>query len=195
MSKVFKISPAHLTIDMIEEIITGDFVLELSEESVALISRCREYLDDKITRVATPVYGVTTGFGALYNKSISHDQLSLLQKNLVMSHACGTGNEVSETVVKLMLLLKVHALSLGLSGVQVSTVRALLALFNKKQSSHGLSCTSSFLFLAHQLFGKRFIVFILDELTANDHGRENVIEPRNDQYPDQGSDKHTPHSG
>jgi len=132
MSKVFKISPAHLTIDMIEEIITGDFVLELSEESVALISRCREYLDDKITRVATPVYGVTTGFGALYNKSISHDQLSLLQKNLVMSHACGTGNEVSETVVKLMLLLKVHALSLGLSGVQVSTVRALLALFNKK---------------------------------------------------------------
>ncbi len=132
MSKVFRISPAPLTIDNIEEIITDDYILTLSEESVSLINKCRHYLDEKITKLSTPVYGVTTGFGALYNKTISHDQLSSLQKNLVMSHACGTGNEVSEKIVKLMLLLKAHALSLGLSGVQVSTVRFLLELFNRK---------------------------------------------------------------
>lgn len=132
MSKVFKISPAPLTIDKIEEIITGGYILELSEESVSLINKCRYYLDDKIKKLSTPVYGVTTGFGALYNKNISHDQLSSLQKNLVMSHACGTGPEVSETIVKLMLLLKAHALSLGLSGVQVSTVRFLIELFNRR---------------------------------------------------------------
>jgi histidine ammonia-lyase len=131
MSKTFFISPEPLSIDVIEEIITGDYTLELSYESAALIKKCREYLDTKILVQKEPIYGVTTGFGALYNKTISSDQLSALQQNLVMSHACGTGNEVSETIVKLMLLLKAHALSLGLSGVQVSTVRFLLELFNK----------------------------------------------------------------
>ena len=132
MSKRFKISPEPLTIDKIEEIITGDYQLELSAESAERIARCREYLDKKISEHSSPVYGVTTGFGALYNKTISHDQLSALQRNLVMSHACGTGNEVSEPIVKLMLLLKAHALSIGLSGVQTPTVQFLLDLFNNR---------------------------------------------------------------
>jgi histidine ammonia-lyase len=132
MSKVFKISPEPLSIDIIEEIIAGDYHLELSDEAVSRIRRCREYLDSKITEDSLPVYGVTTGFGALYNKTISHDQLSTLQRNLVMSHACGTGSEVSESIVRLMLLLKAHALSIGLSGVQESTVRFLLELYNKR---------------------------------------------------------------
>jgi histidine ammonia-lyase len=132
MSKRFQISPEPLTIDKIEEIITSDYQLELSAESAERIAKCREFLDNKISEHSSPVYGVTTGFGALYNKTISHDQLSALQRNLVMSHACGTGSEVGEAIVKLMLLLKAHALSIGLSGVQTGTVQFLLDLFNNR---------------------------------------------------------------
>ena len=132
MSKVFYISPKPLSIDIIEEIINGDYHLDISEESAELINRCRKYLDARLMNNIAPVYGVTTGFGALYNKTISNDQLNTLQKNLVMSHACGTGQEIDEEIVKLMLLLKIHALSLGYSGVQEETVRMLAGLFNNK---------------------------------------------------------------
>jgi histidine ammonia-lyase len=132
MSKVFYISPEPLSIDVIEEIINGGYHLDISEESAGLINRCRKYLDARLMSNNAPVYGVTTGFGALYNKTISHDQLSTLQRNLVMSHACGTGQEIDEEIIKLMLLLKIHALSLGYSGVQEETVRMLASLFNNK---------------------------------------------------------------
>jgi len=132
MNRVFNISPEPLTIDQIDDIVKGSDALDLSEESVNLINRCRDYLDKKLENQETPVYGVTTGFGALYNKTISNDQLNQLQKNLVMSHACGTGQEIREGIVRLMLFLKVHALSLGYSGVQEATVRILIEMYNRE---------------------------------------------------------------
>ena len=132
MNRVFSISPKPLTIDQIEAVLDDTSTLDLSDESVNLINRCRDYLDRKLENHDSPVYGVTTGFGALYNKTISRDQLSQLQKNLVMSHACGTGSEVSGIIVRLMLLLKAHALSLGYSGVQEITVRSLLEMYNRE---------------------------------------------------------------
>jgi histidine ammonia-lyase len=131
MNRIFTISPEPLTIDQAEEIVKGSVTLEMSEESVNLINRCRDYLDRKLETHDSPVYGVTTGFGALYNKTISGDQLSQLQKNLVMSHACGAGQEVRKSIVKLMLFLKAHALSLGYSGVQAATVNILLEMHNR----------------------------------------------------------------
>ena len=77
-----------------------------------------------------PIYGITTGFGSLCNISIDKDQLSQLQKNLVMSHACGTGERVPAEIVKLMLLLKIQSLSYGNSGVQLETVQRLVDFFN-----------------------------------------------------------------
>ena len=77
-----------------------------------------------------PIYGVTTGFGSLCNISISKEQLSQLQKNLVMSHACGLGEEVPHEVVKLMLLNKIQSLSYGHSGTQLVTVQRLVDFFN-----------------------------------------------------------------
>ncbi len=105
--------------------------LSLSEESVNLITLCRNYLDKKLENNTSPIYGITTGFGSLHNKTISKDQLNKLQENLVMSHACGTGPVVREEIVRLMLLLKIHALSLGKSGVQVATVQRLMDFFNE----------------------------------------------------------------
>lgn len=127
---VHHISPERLTIGRVGQIISEGMTLALSDESRHLIERCRRYLDDKMKSQTEPIYGITTGFGSLCNISIGHDQLSQLQKNLVMSHACGTGERVPSEVVRLMLLLKIQSLSYGNSGVQLATVERLIDLFN-----------------------------------------------------------------
>jgi histidine ammonia-lyase len=78
----------------------------------------------------TPIYGITTGFGSLCNTVISKKDLSQLQYNLVVSHACGFGEEVPQEIVKLMLLLKIQSLSYGNSGVQLATLERLVDFFN-----------------------------------------------------------------
>lgn len=77
-----------------------------------------------------PLYGITTGFGSLCNKNISSDELGTLQENLIKSHACSVGEEIRPVIIKLMMLFKAHALSLGHSGVQVITVQRILDFFN-----------------------------------------------------------------
>ncbi len=130
MTNIHYISQEPLTYELIESILSNPFRLELSEDARKRISFCRDYLDHKMKTEDKPIYGITTGFGSLCNKSISKDELSQLQRNLVMSHACSTGNEVEPEIVRLMLLLKAHALSLGHSGVQIETVQRILDFFN-----------------------------------------------------------------
>lgn len=128
--EVYKIGSGKLTYDLIERILNDGARLELSDEARAKIQKCRDYLDSKTDSEAAPIYGVTTGFGSLCNKHISRDELSTLQENLVKSHSCSVGTPVDKTVVKLMLLLKAHALSMGFSGVQVETVERILDFYN-----------------------------------------------------------------
>ena len=104
--------------------------MKLSEESVRRIQACRDYLDNKMKTQKEPIYGVTTGFGSLCNISVGADELSQLQKNLVMSHACGTGDEVDREIVKIIIFLKIQSLQYGVSGVQVATVQRLVDMFN-----------------------------------------------------------------
>lgn len=124
------ISPDLLTIEDLNRVVTGNYQLELSEEAVQRIQKCRDYLDRKMETQEEPIYGITTGFGSLCNISIAPNELSQLQKNLVMSHACGTGDEVPEEIVRLILLLKIQSLSYGYSGVQLLTVERLIAFYN-----------------------------------------------------------------
>ena len=128
--KIHKISSEHLSISQIAEIIKGNYRLELSEQARERIRHCREYLDNKISTDTKPVYGVTTGFGSLCNVSIGKDNLAQLQVNLIMSHACGTGDRVPNEIVKIMLLLKIQSLSYGYSGCKLDTVERLLDFFN-----------------------------------------------------------------
>ncbi len=128
---IHEISSAHLSIDCVEAILKESKKLALSEDAVKRIVRCREYLDNKMKSQKEPIYGVTTGFGSLCNISVGADELSQLQKNLMMSHACGTGERVPNEIVKLMLLLKVQSLSYGHSGVQLCTVQRLVDFFNE----------------------------------------------------------------
>lgn len=127
---VHKISPELLTLSQVDKILKEGMTLELSQESRERIVKCREYLDNKMKTQKEPIYGVTTGFGSLCNISISKEELSQLQKNLVMSHACGVGEEVPAEIVKIMLLNKIQSLSYGNSGVQLQTVERLIAFFN-----------------------------------------------------------------
>ena len=124
------ISSARLTLERIKEIIDNNEQLALSSESVAAIEKCRKYLDSKMEDIDRPIYGVTTGFGSLYNITIPAEDLSQLQHNLVMSHACGTGETVRPEIVKIMLLLKAQSLSYGHSGAQLVTVQRLVDMFN-----------------------------------------------------------------
>ena len=128
--KVYEIGSSQLTYDLIERILKDGAKLKLSEEAKKKIQHCRDFLDKKTDENTIPVYGVTTGFGSLCNKHISREELSTLQENLVKSHSCSVGTPVDTIVVKLMLLLKAHALSMGFSGVQVQTVERILDFYN-----------------------------------------------------------------
>jgi len=128
--EVHSISPKKLTYPIIEDILGNRKKLVLSEESVGLIQKSKAYLDRKISETDGPLYGINTGFGALCDIEVSKDDLSKLQENLVISHACNLGPEIPSDVVRLMLLLKAHALAKGNSAVQLITVQRILDLFN-----------------------------------------------------------------
>ncbi|MGD9929467.1 MAG: histidine ammonia-lyase [Mangrovibacterium sp.] len=129
--KIHEISPAPLTYDVIEEILEQRKKLVLSDESVQLIQKSKAFLDRKLAQTEEPIYGINTGFGALCDRKISKADLSKLQENLLVSHACNVGDEVPADVVRLMLLLKAHALAKGNSAVQLITVQRIVDLFNE----------------------------------------------------------------
>ena len=85
------ISSERLTIERVGQLLANKTPIALSAEACERITRCRDYLDSKMESQKEPIYGITTGFGSLCNISISADELGKLQNNLVMSHACGTG--------------------------------------------------------------------------------------------------------
>ena len=130
MSNVYAVGSGELTFEIIERILNENLKLELSPQAKLRIQKCRDYLDGKIASSDKPLYGITTGFGSLCNKTISPGELGILQENLIKSHACSVGEEIPPVIIKLMMLLKAHALSLGHSGVQVITVQRILDFFN-----------------------------------------------------------------
>ncbi len=185
MKKIHIISPEELSFEKIDIILKENYKLQLSDKSIHLINKCRNYLDEKMKNQKEPIYGITTGFGSLCNHSISENQLSQLQENLVMSHACGTGDFVPKQIVKIMMLLKVHALSLGHSGVQLITVQRIIDMFNNsvipvvfQQGSLGAS--GDLVPLAHlflPLIGKGEVFFEGKRQNAEDILRKFNWEP------------------
>lgn len=132
METTHYISSSTLTIEDIHQIVVENKKLALSEEAKVNIQKCRDYLDQKMDSNETAIYGINTGFGSLYNIKISQENLSQLQENLVKSHACGTGDEVPQEIVKIMLLLKIQSLSYGNSGVQLATTERLIDFYNNE---------------------------------------------------------------
>jgi len=104
--------------------------VSICDESKKLVVMARNFVDD-IVESEKAVYGINTGFGKLSDVPIEKQNVSLLQKNLLMSHACGAGEPFSNEIVRGMMVLRVNALVKGFSGVRLETLEKLLELLNK----------------------------------------------------------------
>ncbi|MBF4984693.1 aromatic amino acid lyase, partial [Nonlabens mediterrranea] len=128
-----QISSKLLSLEQLYNIIEQPVKLSLSTDAVERIEKCRAYLDNRFGgKDAAATYGINTGFGSLCNTHIGSGELQQLQHNLLMSHACGTGEEVSQEIVRMMLFLKIQSLSYGHSGVSRAVVERLIAFFNNE---------------------------------------------------------------
>src|SRR5690554_5114337 len=128
--KALILNHQEFTIDELFQFIHSGNKVQLGDKARNSVLKCRAYLDHKMENTEGNIYGINTGFGSLYDQSISNEKLAALQVNLVRSHACGTGTETPTSIIKTMLLLKAIGLHYGHSGVQVETVERLLFFFN-----------------------------------------------------------------
>ncbi len=119
--------PEHITIDTLAQGSPERIAIPAAAQQRIAVNRA--YLDE-ILRGGQTYYGINTGFGSLCNVRVQPDELALLQENLVCSHACGMGDEVPEEIVRLMLMLKVHGLGQGYSGVRNEIVQRLTDFYN-----------------------------------------------------------------
>lgn len=120
--------PEHISLDSFAGILPQ--TISLSEAALERVRRNRAFLDDKLKQGKVH-YGINTGFGSLCNVVVSPEDLSLLQENLVCSHACGMGDRVPQEVVRWMLLLKIKGLCGGYSGVRPLIVERLVDMYNR----------------------------------------------------------------
>lgn len=127
---MYTLSSKAFSLSDLKSLIFENKKIKLSEALVQSITDCRDYLDQKIASTSDPIYGINTGFGSLCDVKIDSDNLRILQENLVRSHACGAGDLVPKSIVKLMLLLKIKSLSFGHSGVHIDTVERLVSFYN-----------------------------------------------------------------
>lgn len=123
------IPPTGLTPPDIAAVARRDAPVELSAEALAAMTASRSIVDS-IERDGRPVYGVSTGFGALASTSVSAERRVELQHALIRSHAAGIGAPMPREVVRAMMLLRVRSLAMGYSGVRPLVAQALVDLLN-----------------------------------------------------------------
>ncbi|WP_040211943.1 histidine ammonia-lyase [Clostridium polynesiense] len=104
--------------------------IELSETAVKNINRSRCIVED-IVRNEKTVYGINTGFGKFSDVKISQEDCKDLQRNLILSHACGSGPLLSKEEVRTIMLLRINALAKGYSGISLNTLNTLIEMLNK----------------------------------------------------------------
>ncbi len=119
-----------LTLESVSQFISQRQTVIIDQAAIERIQRSHDYLIEKISEPGAVFYGINTGFGSLCDTRISDNDLVQLQENLLMSHACGMGEQAPDEVVRLMLLFKIKSLSLGYSGVKVETVQRLATFLN-----------------------------------------------------------------
>ena len=127
--KQLNLVPGTLTLDQLREVHRSHVHLSLDESAVPAINAAEQVVLNVIKENRT-VYGINTGFGLLANTRINVDELELLQRSIVLSHAAGTGDFMQEDTVRLLMLLKINSLARGYSGIRLSVIEALITLFN-----------------------------------------------------------------
>jgi|YelNatPaOPRAMG01_1025707.scaffolds.fasta_scaffold00220_53 histidine ammonia-lyase len=114
-----------LTLDKIEFFLKENPKIVIAKNSLEKIKRSRNLVDKWVER-GESIYGVTTGFGEFSNVKISKEDNKKLQENLILSHAVGCGENLPPMIVKIMMLLRVNALSKGYSGIRLETLQLLI---------------------------------------------------------------------
>ena len=127
MANVLEIRAGALTLPALRRIHEQPVALRLSAQDRGRIAAAVS-LVDKIIATGDAAYGINTGFGLLAQTRIPSEQLELLQRNLLLSHAAGVGDALPDPVVRLILALKINALARGHSGISMAVIDALLAL-------------------------------------------------------------------
>jgi histidine ammonia-lyase len=135
----------ELTLTKALALADGSLQGAISEDSKKKIIESQKHVEDIVQRNET-VYGINTGFGPMCNTAISAEDTSKLQDNLLRSHSVGVGDPIPEQIAKLMLILKVHSLCFGFSGIHPNTLERMLWLIDSnivpvvpKQGSVGAS--------------------------------------------------------
>ena len=121
------LTPGGLDKTLLALAAAGPLKLAIATSARAAIEASVNTVRELVSR-NEPVYGINTGFGKLAQTRIADDQLTQLQKNLVLSHSAGIGQPLAAPVVRLMLLLKAASLAHGVSGVRLEVIEGLLAL-------------------------------------------------------------------
>jgi len=119
----------QLTLDLLMKIARDHEMIEIDLESQKLVEKASLFVKD-IAMHDEPVYGINTGFGHLANVRIDKKQLSLLQSNLLMSHACGVGDPLPIETVRAMMALRINALIKGYSGIRLETIIKMVEYLN-----------------------------------------------------------------
>ena len=127
--KQLNLIPGTLTLEQLREVYRRHVHLSLDKSAVPAINAAERVVMNVIKENRT-VYGINTGFGLLANTRINVDELELLQRSIVLSHAAGTGDFMQEDTVRLLMLLKINSLARGYSGIRLSVIEALITLFN-----------------------------------------------------------------
>lgn len=128
--KKISIDGNKLRIEDIANVARNGYIVELDCEAERKIIKARELVDRFVSEERIE-YGITTGFGKFSDVVISNEDTKKLQRNLIISHACGVGEPLDEEIVRAIMLLRANALSIGYSGARVSTVKTLIAMLNK----------------------------------------------------------------
>ena len=128
-STTIVLGPEGVTADEVIAVARDDATVALGDEARAALRRGADVVA-RLVDQPEPVYGVSTGFGALANTVIPAERSAELQLALVRSHAAGMGPEVEREVVRAMTFLRARSLAMGFSGARPQVAEAMLALLN-----------------------------------------------------------------
>lgn len=118
-----------LSVEDVAKVARFNEPVEIAPDARERINLARAYVDEKLDSGAV-IYGLTTGFGKFSDTLVQREDTAELQKNLIISHACGMGEALPTEVVRAVMLLRLNALSAGHSGIRLSTMETFLNMLN-----------------------------------------------------------------
>jgi histidine ammonia-lyase len=129
MHYALQLTPGQLTLAQLRAVQQGPVTVTLDPAAIPAIDKSAACVAD-IIKQNKVVYGINTGFGLLANTRIKHEELELLQRSIVLSHAAGFGQFMADSTVRLMMVLKINSLARGFSGIRLSVIQLLIDMVN-----------------------------------------------------------------